>query len=51
MTDMKNQLTKGHAEMKKQSAEAVEAAVEGQRAEIKRFESDCQHFRPLYHRS
>ena len=41
---MKNQLVKGYAEMKKQSAEAVEAAVESHRLEIKRLEGDCNHF-------
>ena len=46
LTDMKNQLVKGYAEMKKQSAEAVEAAVESQRSEIKRLEGDCNHCPP-----
>ena len=41
---MKNQLMKGHAEIKKQTAEAVEAAVESHRLEIKRLEGDCNHF-------
>ena len=44
LTNMKNQLVKGFAEMKKQAAEAVEAAVASQRSEIKRLEGDCNHF-------
>ena len=38
------QLLKGHAEMRRQTVEAVEAAVSHQKAEIVRLECDCRHF-------
>ena len=44
LADMKVQLLKGHAEMRRQTVEAVEAAVSNQKAEIVRLEGDCRHF-------
>ena len=38
------QLLKGHAEMRRQTVEAVEAAVSHQKAEHVRLEGDCRHF-------
>ena len=43
LADMKVQLLKGHAEMRRQTAEAVEAAVSSQKADIVRLEGDCRH--------
>ena len=37
-------LVRGHAEMRKQTAEAVESAVVGLKAELTRAEGDRQHF-------
>ena len=44
ITSMRSQLVKGHAQMKRQTAEAVEAAVASQKSEITGLEGDCQHF-------
>ena len=44
ITDMRNQLVKAHEEIRKQTAEAVEAAISDQRAEITRLEKGSQHF-------
>ena len=44
LADAKIQLGKGHAEMKKQTAEAVETAVARLKADIARVERDRQHF-------
>ena len=43
LADMKVQLLKGHAEMRRQTAEAVEAAASHQKAEMMRLEGDCSH--------
>ena len=44
LADMKIQLVKGHAKMRRQTAEAVEAVVSSQKAEIVLLEGDCRHF-------
>ncbi len=44
ITHMRSQLLKGHAAVRKQTAEVVEAAVSDQRAGITRLETDRQHF-------
>ena len=44
IADMRSQLVKGHAEMRRKTAEAVGTAMADQRAEITRPEKDSQHF-------
>ena len=44
LANMNVQLRKGHAEMRRQTAQAVEAAVSHQKAEIVRLGIDCRHF-------
>ena len=44
LADMKIQLVKGHAEMRRQTAEAVDAGAAGQNAEIICLEGDCRRF-------
>ena len=44
MTDMRKQLAKGHADMRRQTAEDVESSLPEHRAEITRLEEYRQHF-------
>ena len=44
LRDTKAQLVKGHAEMKRQTVEVVEAAVVGLKTDVARAEGDRQHF-------
>ena len=42
LADMKAQFVKGHAEMKRQTVEAVESAVVGLKTDLARAEGVCQ---------
>ena len=44
LPEMKSQLLKGHADMRRQTAEAVEAAVASPKSATTRLEGDCTHF-------